>query len=105
MSRLQENLDQATDLSQRILNLARNAEWAEMERLDRERLPLLQTLFNGSEPLADVEAFEDQIQAILALNEEALVVCSQARGGMQKKGRNLKLGRVALQAYRKQSSD
>ncbi|MET0029756.1 MAG: flagellar protein FliT [Candidatus Thiodiazotropha sp.] len=102
MSRIQENLEQALDLSQRILNLARNAEWGEMERLDRQRLPLLQTLFNDPQ---SPSGFEDQIQTILALNEEALAVCSQARGGMEKKGRNLKLGRVALQAYRKQSTD
>ncbi len=105
MSQLQDNLDQAMDLSQRILSLARNAEWGEMERLDRQRLPLLQTLFNDPDLTAQLEGHEQQIETILSLNEQALAVCSEARGGMLKMSRNLKQGRVALKAYRKQSYD
>jgi hypothetical protein len=105
MSQFHENLDRALDLSQRILNLARESEWGEMAKLDQERMPILKSLFNNLESQPFLADYQDRLEEILSLNEQALRVCREARSPMLKMGRQLKQGRTAVAAYLKQSHD
>jgi hypothetical protein len=105
MSHFQENLNQVLDLSQRIINLAQASDWTQVEQLDRQRKQILETLFNDQEFQANIEQYQQQVQDILALNDQALTCCSNTRKSMVKKGRHLKLGREAIAAYHKQSYD
>ncbi len=105
MSQVQENLDRALDLSRRIVNLARESEWGEMEQLDLERLPILKSLFNDPESQPVLADYRDRLEEILSLNDQALALCGEARGAMLTKGRRLKQGRTAVAAYLKQSRD
>ncbi|MEJ2621785.1 MAG: hypothetical protein P8163_16475 [Candidatus Thiodiazotropha sp.] len=105
MSQLQQNLSQALDLSQRIYDLARDAAWSEMEQADRQRKALLEKIFNDTEFKLKSGAYQPQVEKIVALNQQALALCSDAKVKLNQRGRSLKVGRDALSAYKKNSYD
>ncbi|ODB85367.1 hypothetical protein A3195_17375 [Candidatus Thiodiazotropha endoloripes] len=105
MSQLQKNLTQALELSQRIFDLAQDSAWSDMEQADRQRRPFLESIFNDREFKLKPGDYESQMRQIVALNEQALALCAEARGELSKQGRNLKLGRQALSAYKNNSFD
>ncbi|MEJ2455756.1 MAG: hypothetical protein P8103_16585 [Candidatus Thiodiazotropha sp.] len=103
MDRLQENLSRAIELSRRIIDLGRDEAWDEIDRLDRERLQLLQAVFeNRAELAAAGEPCRSQLESILELNEEALDICRQARQTNMDNSRAVKRGLDAITAYHKQ---
>jgi hypothetical protein len=91
-------------MSEEISHLATEKQWPEMEQLDRKRMQLLEGLFADPEFSASKE-FQDQIQQIVALNDQAMSICEEAREGLIREGQTLKLGKEAIRAYGKQSRD
>ncbi|MEW8508617.1 MAG: flagellar protein FliT [Candidatus Thiodiazotropha sp.] len=104
MSQLEQKLNQALELSHDILRLAGEKQWSELQQLDRSRMQLLESIFNDSELVRD-EAFEEQLAQILALNDRTVTICEEARDTVMEDGRRLKIGKAAIQAYRKQAQD
>jgi hypothetical protein len=104
LPQLEQNLTLALTLSEEILRLAAEKQWSEMEQLDRERMQLLEAIFSDPEISAHKD-FQAQIQRILALNDQAMSLCKDARGELMRDGQRLKLGKEAIRAYRKQSRD
>jgi hypothetical protein len=103
VDRLQENLSRAIELSRRIIDLGRGEAWDEIDRLDRERLQLLQAVFeNRAELEAAGEPCRSQLQSILELNQEALNICLTARNASMDNSRAVKRGLDAITAYHKQ---
>jgi hypothetical protein len=105
MLQFRENLDLALEMSNEIIRLAQDEAWSDMEDLDRQRMYILESIFNHSELLSNPHKYEGIIQQIIELNNQALAICSKTRGEMSKKGQTLKLGREAIAAYQKQSFD
>lgn len=105
MSKLQQNLTQALELSQRIVDLAQESAWAEMEEVDRQRKPVLESLFRDAEFKINPDNYQLQMQKIVALNEQALTLCADAKGELKQKSHTLKLGKNAISAYQKNSFD
>ncbi|MCG7900795.1 MAG: hypothetical protein JAY99_20020 [Candidatus Thiodiazotropha lotti] len=105
MSQLQQNLNQALELSQRIFDLAQDAAWTEMEQVDRQRLTLLESIFSNAEFQQKSDDYEPQLSKIVDLNEQALALCADARGKLNRQSRSLNVGRKALTAYKKNSFD
>jgi hypothetical protein len=103
--KLREKIDLALELSNEIIHLAQDEVWSDMEELDRQRMQILELIFKDAELQSNPRGFETDIQKIVALNNQALTICSKARGVISEKGRTLKLGREAIAAYQKQSYD
>ena len=105
MLQLRDNLDLALELSTEIIRLAREEAWSDMEQLDRQRMQILESVFSHTEIRANPQKFEDIIQQLVELNDQAIDLCAKARGAVIKEGQSLKQGREAIAAYRKQSYD
>ncbi len=104
MPTLDQNLKRAFELSQEILRLAGEEQWSELEQLDQKRMQTLKAIFADPEASRS-EGFEERVQQIVALNDCTVAICEEAREGVMKDGKKLKLGRDAIQAYRKQAQD
>ena len=70
----------------------------------RKRMKILEAIFADPEATGS-EGFEERVQQIVALNDRTATLCEEAREGVMKDGKKLKLGRDAIQAYRKQAQD
>lgn len=104
MPTLEQNLKLALDLSQEIYRLAGEQQWPELEELDRKRMQTLEAIFADPEATRS-DGFEERVQQIVALNDRTVTICEEAREGVMKDGKKLKLGKNAIQAYRKQAQD
>jgi hypothetical protein len=105
MSDLHTNLTLALDLSRQIVELAGQSAWTKMAQLDRQRLPILESVFNDNEFKANPGSYNAQVQQIVDLNNQAVSLCADARGEISQKGRKLKVGKDAIVAYSKHVSD
>jgi hypothetical protein len=103
LDQFNENLAQAIDLSQQIIELGKQGEWKQVQALDSKRLSLLQSLFSDTAFEAQRGKFREQIEKLLRLNEEAVAICTQARSVSMANSRAAKRGTQAIIAYRKQS--
>jgi hypothetical protein len=104
LSQFEQNLQLAYDLSHDILRLAQQKQWSELQQLERKRMQLLEAVFSDPE-LTRNKAIEDQIQQIISLNDRTVALCEDARKDVMQDGKKLKLGKEAIQAYRKQTRD
>ena len=102
MPQLERNLQLAFELSHDILRLAQQQQWSELQQLEGKRMRLLEAVFSDPE-LSRSQAVEDQIQQIISLNDRTVALCEEAKKDVMRDGKKLKLGREAVQAYRKQS--
>jgi hypothetical protein len=100
----EQNLQLAFELSHDILRLAEDKQWSELQQLERKRMQLLEAVFSDPE-LSRSQAIEDQIQQIITLNDRTAALCEEAKQSVMQDGKKLKLGREAIQAYRKQTRD
>jgi hypothetical protein len=105
VTQLERNLNLALELSQEIVRLAGEKLWADMDRLDQRRMRILKTIFADPDMKARHGEFEARIEQIMALNDRAVAICTEAREEVVRDGKRLKLGKEAIQAYRKQSYD
>ncbi len=105
MTQLERNLNLALELSQEIVRLAGEKLWPEMDRLDQQRMRVLETIFADPDIKAGHREFEARLEQIVALNNRAVAICTEARDEVMQDGKRLKLGKEAIQAYRKQSYD
>jgi hypothetical protein len=103
LDQFNENLAQTIDLSQQIIELGKQGEWEQVQALDGKRLSLLRTLFSDKTSDAQRGKFQEQIERLLRLNEEAVAICTQARSASMANSRAAKRGAQAISAYRKQS--
>ncbi|PUB73550.1 MAG: hypothetical protein DBP03_13385 [gamma proteobacterium symbiont of Ctena orbiculata] len=101
---LERDLKQALELSQDIFRLAGEKQWSELQQLDQRRMQLLESIFNDPALIRD-RVFEERIEQILALNERTVAICEEARDAVMEDGKRVRLGKEAIQAYRKQSQD
>jgi hypothetical protein len=101
MNHSETKLGLAIDLSRRIIECARQQEWPEVERLDRERMGLLEELFSGGAIDREDEATVAQLQSLSDLNDEALQLCARAKEAVMSDGRKLQRGKKAVSAYLK----
>ncbi|MBV2091940.1 MAG: hypothetical protein KUF72_13745 [Candidatus Thiodiazotropha sp. (ex Ctena orbiculata)] len=85
--------------------MAQDAAWAEMEQADRQRITLLESVFSDAEFQQKSDDYRPQLRKIADLNEQALVLCADAKGKLNQQGRSLKVGRKALSAYKRNSLD
>jgi hypothetical protein len=104
LPQLEQNLKLALTLSQEIYRLAVEKQWSEMEQLDRKRIQLLEAIFADPE-LSTSKKSQDQVEQIVALNDQAMSLCEEAREGLIEDGKKLKRGKEAVRAYRKQSKE
>ncbi|MEW8657924.1 MAG: hypothetical protein AB2603_06290 [Candidatus Thiodiazotropha endolucinida] len=105
MTQLVQNLNLALELSQEIVRLAGEKRWSDMDELDRQRMRILESIFADPEMRTRHRDFEDQLEQIVALNNQAMAICTEAREGVIQDGKRLKLGKEAVHAYLKQSYD
>ncbi|MES9992964.1 MAG: flagellar protein FliT [Candidatus Thiodiazotropha sp.] len=104
MPQLEQNLKHALELSHEIFRLAEEKQWPELQQLDQRRMQLLESIFKDPALIRD-RVLQGQIEQILALNERTVAICEEAKESVMQDGKRLKLGREAIQAYRKQSQD
>ncbi|MBT2970117.1 MAG: hypothetical protein B6D72_05920 [gamma proteobacterium symbiont of Ctena orbiculata] len=104
MPQLEQNLEHVLELSHEIFRLAGERQWSELQQLDQRRMQLLESVFNDPALTRD-RAFEERIEQILALNDRTVAICEEARAAVVEDGKKVRLGKEAIQAYRKQSQD
>jgi len=105
MDHLRKDICLALDLSKQIVSLAQDKDWSQIEQLDIKRMALLKAVFSDRSLDVDEHEVKEQLQSIVDLNSEAVDLCSQAKEEMLIGGRELRLGRDAISAYKEQTSD
>jgi hypothetical protein len=106
MDQLHKDIALALDLSEQIVNLAKEKDWSKMEQLDTERMDLLKAVFTSPSfsNKKNSPEVKRKLDTISSLNSEAIDLCSQAKDGMLADGRTLRRGRDAIQAYKEQTT-
>ena len=95
----------AVDLSRQILGLAKQKNWPEVQRLDRERLQLLEEVFSGGSDKSNSEETAAQLRELIDLNNEAMDLCAQAKQNVLTEGRKIRQGKEAVAAYMERQAD
>lgn len=98
-------LSLAIDLSRQILELAKQKSWPEVQRLDRERLQLLEEAFSSNSDKSNDEETAAQLRELIGLNNEAMDLCTQARQNVLTEGRKIRQGKEAVAAYMERQAD
>jgi hypothetical protein len=105
MEQLHKDIALALDLSEQIVNLAKENDWSQMERLDAERMDLLKSIFtdHSFDATKISPEVKRKLDSISSLNSEAIDLCSQAKDELQADGQTLRRGRAAIKAYKEQT--
>lgn len=93
------DLANALTLTQRMLELARANEWAQVSELETQRREHLSGCFNFSGVNADSALIAEAIAALLHLNEELMSLLKAARSEVMDQGRQFALKRKAADSY------
>ena len=101
MTHPQEQLGSAIKISNRILELADEQEWAQIEQLDGERMALLKAVLSDPDLDRGDPEIRSQLQRVLQLNDQAVEICAHARKGLVSDGRKIQQGKEAVSAYLK----
>ncbi len=98
-------LDLAIDLSRQIIELAQQKNWDEVQRLDRERMQLLEEIFSSKPDHSKDDKTAARLRELIDLNNEAMELCAQAKDGVLKEGRKIRQGKEAVAAYLERQAD
>lgn len=92
-------LQQALQLTQEMLKLAKQQKWDALEPLNQQRQSLLQAIF----PLADnppsVESFSTLLQSLIDTNHQLIAHCKEGKQSLQLQMREAKFTQKAVTAY------
>ena len=105
MTPSQSKLDLAIDLSRQILELAKQKDWPELQRLDRERLQLLEEVFSADPDHSKDDEIATRLRELIDLNNEAMDLCTQAKQNVLTEGRKIRQGKEAVAAYMERQAD
>ncbi len=105
MTPSKSKLDLAIDLSRRIIGLAQQKDWAELQRLDRDRMQLLEEIFSSNPDHSQDDETAARLRELIDLNNEAMELCAQAKQGVLKEGRKIRQGKEAVAAYLERQAD
>lgn len=94
-----EQLQRSIALSQDLIEIVKNEDWANFAELETERQQLVRSLDVESIELADAEAFRQGFKELIALNETLEKLCIDKRAEAVAAIKQLKLGAKASKAY------
>ncbi|MEZ5529432.1 MAG: flagellar protein FliT [Porticoccaceae bacterium] len=93
------DLASALTLTQRMLELARENDWAPVSELETQRREHLSGCFDFRGVAADSALIAEAVAALLHLNEELMSLLKTARSEVMDQGRQFALKRKAADSY------
>jgi hypothetical protein len=87
------------DLTQRMLDEARDERWAEIAELDTQRRRALEAFFTPAVPAAEASAVAQRVRWVLEVDKEILAMGRSAREGLQAKMSGMAQRRRVNAAY------
>ncbi len=95
----QTRLRQLLQLTEEIVQSAREKDWDAMIEKEQQRRSLLREFFQHSIALNEVSHIEETIRQVMALDRKIISLAEAGKLEILKKMRNLSAGRHAIDAY------
>jgi Fic family protein len=92
-------LQQASELTQSMLDLAKQQKWEELEAIEKNRKALLQTVFPVAKDSSEIEGFTTELQTLIDINNQLIAHCQQGKDSLQLQMRDAKFTQKAVTAY------
>jgi len=94
-----ELLQQALQLTQKMLDSAKKQNWEALEPIEKQRQLLLQTVFPLSDDAIEVERISTDLQKLIDTNNELIAHCEKGKHSLQLQMRDAKFTQKAVTAY------
>lgn len=91
-------------MSMRMLILAKDQKWSELEQLDHERNVNIKQYFEATLQNDEANSLTHQIQKILDIDKQVQTLCQQKKDECSKELTGFQTSRRAQDAYRRNSS-
>ena len=94
-----QNLQQASELTQSMLDLAKQQKWEDLEAIEKKRQLLLHNVFPVAEDSSEIEGFTAELQTLIDINNQLIAHCQQGKDSLQLQMRDAKFTQKAVTAY------
>lgn len=92
-------LQQTHQLTQTMLNLAKQEKWEAIEPLNQQRQVLLQAIFPIADSLDEMETISSVLRSLIDTNQELIAHCQEGKQSLQLQMRQAKFTQKAVTAY------
>lgn len=92
-------LQQAAQLTKKMLSLAKQKKWEELDPIEAKRQLLLQTVFPLADDALETQRFSIELQMLIDTNHELIAHCRQGKQALQLQMRDAKFTQKAVTAY------
>ncbi|ODN66044.1 MULTISPECIES: flagellar protein FliT [Methylophaga] len=94
-----QTLQQASELTQSMLDLAKQQKWEDLQAIEKKRQFLLQTVFPVADDSSEIEGFTTELQTLIDINNQLIAHCQQGKDSLQLQMRDAKFTQKAVTAY------
>lgn len=94
-----ELLQQALQLTRKMLDSAKQQNWETLEPIEKQRQVLLQAVFPLSDDLIEAEKISTDLQKLIDTNNELIAHCQKGKQSLQLQMRDAKFTQKAVTAY------
>lgn len=102
MSSSQEKLtglQQASELTKKMLELAKQQKWEDLEPLEKERELLFLAVFPLTEDSSEIDGLTAELESLIEINNKLIAHCQQGKLSLQLQLRDAKFNQKAVTAY------
>lgn len=92
-------LQQAHQLTQNMLSLAKQQKWEELQKLKKQRQVLLNDIFPLNDDDSEMETFSIALQTLIDTNQALIAHCQEGKHSLQLQMRDAKFTKKAVTAY------
>lgn len=92
-------LQQAHQLTQNMLSLAKQQKWEDLQKLEKQRQILLNDIFPLTDDDSEMETFLIALQTLIDTNQALIAHCQEGKHSLQLQMRNAKFTKKAVTAY------
>jgi len=94
-----KTLQQASELTQTMLELAKQQKWEDLDPLEKQRQLLLQAVFPLAEDFSEIEGLATELELLIDINNQLIAHCQQGKHSLQLQLRDAKFTQKAVTAY------
>lgn len=92
-------LQQAHQLTQNMLSLAKQQKWEDLQKLETQRQVLLNDIFPLTDDDSETETFLIALQTLIDTNQALIAHCQEGKHSLQLQMRDAKFTKKAVTAY------
>ncbi|WP_292360307.1 MULTISPECIES: flagellar protein FliT [unclassified Methylophaga] len=92
-------LQQALQLTQNMLNLAKQKNWEALDPIEKKRQLLLDALFPLADSSVEIKKVATDLQKLIDTNNELIAHCQKGKQSLQLQMRDAKFTQKAVTAY------